>query len=231
MKARTWIVLILSALAFGLGCFNKENPLSSEDSAPTIPQLIIFRGPSSSNSPDEVNSSIGLLNGNTATGFNYLSLANLITPEANGNTYSWQVQFGQFTANIEAKKRGDGTVDWTLTLNGSDDTVTYNNWIVMRGNSHSDGSKGLWHFFSENSTSEEAQFTWEVDSHEVRFGTLDVASLSRLFDVINHPDRSGSLAIKENGAKVYEATWDESGAGSWTAWDAQGNSVDSGSWN
>ncbi|MEE9169700.1 MAG: hypothetical protein V3U73_08025 [bacterium] len=231
MKITSLGALVLSALLFGMGCFNKDNPVGDEEVAPNIPQLIIFRGPDSPNAPQELGTSLGLLNGKTATAFNYLSLANLLSPEADENKFSWEVTYGQFNALIEARKIANGTVDWTLTLNGSDGTVTYNNWVAMRGNSDMDGASGTWRFFAENSATEMAQFTWEIDDNEQRFGTLILNDVGRLYDVMNHPNKSGSLEVKENGVKVYQATWDASGAGSWTAWDTQGNMLDSGSWN
>lgn len=231
MKALRIAFVLIIALTITMGCFDKKILSGDDESAPQIPKLIIFKGPSSSNAPADLSAKINELNNKTSTGFNYLSLATVSNPNIDGVVSTWEVSYGELGAVIVAEKQSDDTVEWIITVDGSNSTVSYNNWTAMEGNSNMSGTEGDWNIFYENSTVVLADFTWTVNSDDVRNGFLSLVDLDTTYEIINNPDHSGSVVVKEGPAKVYEAIWDGTGAGNWTRWDSQGSVLEAGSWN
>ncbi len=223
-------IVFLALLVVSVGCLDRNNPNDPQNAAPEIPQLILFHGPSGNGVPEALQNSIEEFNANMATGYTYLSIATITSPDANDNRYVWQVSAGGFTAVIEAVKQEDDTVEWTVTISGSDANHSYDNWVALRGTSNMEGTEGEWHIFEENSTNEVGVFVWSVDDHGVKHGQFTAHSGDVVYEITNNPDGSGSFVKKVNGVKVYEAIWDASGAGSWTSWDTNGNVIDSGNW-
>ncbi len=232
MKTYRYLSFLLLITLFGsLGCFDQQNPNDPENTIPEIPELILFRGPVAQAAPEALQNSIDEFNSHMATGYTYLSIATISSPNSSDNHYVWEVSAGGFTATIEATKTDDGSVDWVVTINGSDGNLSYDNWVAMRGTSNIEGTNGEWHIFAENSTDEVGVFTWQVLDNGVKIGTFTINEPSIIYEVINNADGSGSFIKKEGGVKVYEAVWDAAGNGSWTLWDLQGNVVDSGNWS
>lgn len=232
MTIRKLTALTTIVLLFGVGCFKKDKILGDESVVPSIPN-VVFSGPLSNNVPTDLKQYVGLFNGNdqTSMGLNYLDLAIFLTPSVDGNNYTWQVAWGQIDAVIKAVANANNSVDWTVTVDGTENDVTYTNWVAMRGNSNLDGDSGTWDIFLTNSTIKNAEFTWTVNSNDVKNGTLQFLSDNYTYDLVNNPDKSGTLVMKQNNATLYRAEWSATGSGSWTTWDSQGNQTDSGSWN
>jgi|GEM_PF-2538457 hypothetical protein len=222
---------LVAVLIWAVGCFDLKNPNDSDDSPPEIPELIIFKAPNSSAVPAALKNSIDQFNANMATGYTYLSIATINKPNKKDNRYVWEVKAGGFTAIIEAVPAENDQVNWSVVISGSDGNVTFNNWKAMEGTSNRSGKKGEWHIFKENSTEELGVYNWEVREDDSKFGSFTMSTEAIRYEVVNNPDGSGSFVKYENGIKVFEATWNASGAGSWTEWDTQGNVVNSGSWN
>ncbi len=230
MSIRKLFALSMVGLMFGIGCFNQSNPVGEDTVIPSIPN-IVFNGPISNNIPANLQQFIGLFNGNASIGLNYLNLAIFTSPSVDENSFSWEVTWDQVTANILAEKNSDGSVDWQVTVNGSDNNVTYTNWVALKGVAELDGNTGVWSIYSENSTTKSAEFTWVVDGNNNKNGTLELFATNQIYELLNNSDKSGSLVLKENNVKVYEAQWNTDGTGTWTSWDAQGNQTDTGNWN
>ena len=224
------LLLLVAVLSGIIGCLEK-NANNPENAVPEIPQLVLFRGPSSSAVPEALKNSIEEFNAKMATGYTYLSIATISSPNENDNHYVWQVSAGGFTAEIEAIKEDENTVSWTVTISGSDGSHSYDNWVALQGTSNMEGTEGSWHIFAENSTNELGVFSWSVDDSGVKTGTFQATGENYTYEIINNPDGSGSFIKREGTVKVYEAVWDASGKGSWTLWDTQGNVQDSGSWS
>ena len=224
-------LLTLGVIILGFGCLENQNPSGSDNAPPTIPQMIIFKGPVSANAPESLKNSIADFNGHLGIGYTYLSIATLSSPEVKENRVNWEVTAGGFSGTIVADKKEDGTADWQVTVNGTDGTITYDSWVVMQGNAKLDGSSGVWHIFAENSTELFGVFTWSTDTNEVKTGTFSTPDPNVNYEIVNNPDKSGSFAKKEAGIKIYEAIWEATGSGSWSRYDDAGNVVDSGSWS
>ena len=230
-KARFLGSLILLCSFITLSCFEKFNPSESQEISPEIPKLIIFKGPNSNKTPTELQNSLKAFNGRVSTGFIYLSIATIEKPEVEGNQSTWNVSAGGFTSQIVAEKNSDESVHWKVSIDGSDDTRTFDNWVALEGISNFDGSSGSWHVFAENSTIEIGIYQWEVKENDQKEGSFSNNSSSIIYKIINKPDQSGTFDKKENDTRLYEAIWDESGAGSWQRWDPVGNVADSGGWS
>ena len=232
MTIRKLVALSSIFLLFGVGCFQKETLTGNESVVPSIPN-VVFSGPLSNNVPTDLKQYVGLFKGNgeTSVGLSYLDLAIFLTPSVDGNTYTWQVNWGQIDAVIKAVLNSDNAVDWTVTIDGTQNDVNYSNWVAMTGNSNLDGNTGEWDIFSTNSTLKSADFTWLVGSDDVKHGTLELISTNHIYELTNNPNKSGSLILKENNVTVYRADWNADGSGSWTTWDAQGSQTDTDSWN
>lgn len=213
------------------GCFEQFGVSQNEKAAPEIPELIIFKGPNSQNSPEELLNSIKAFNAHMSTGYTYLSLATITNPHMDGDRAVWNVRAGGFSGVIEADKQSDNSVDWTVTISGSDGARTYDNWVVLRGNAATDGSNGEWHVFEENSTVEIGVWSYSVEKAGRRSGVFTMRDGQIRYEIVNNPDSSGRFIKKEMGQKVYEAIWDSSGAGSWTSWDGSGAVTNTGTWS
>lgn len=231
MKTLRIALVLLLGTTMLMGCFDNKILSDDDESAPQIPTLIIFKGPSSNNAPADLKAKIDELNSKTSTGFNYLSLATVSSPSVDGVVSTWEVSYGELDAVIVAEKKSDDTVDWAITVNGSNSSVSYNNWTAMEGNANMGGTEGDWNIYHENSTVVLADFYWTVDDNDVRNGFLSLSEEDATYEIVNSPDHSGNVVVKEGSVTIYHAIWDETGAGSWTRWDEQGNLIESGSWN
>lgn len=225
-----WLITLLCSI-LTLSCFEKFNPSESQESIPEIPQLLIFKGPNSTNAPQDLHESLKEFNNRVSTGFTYLSIATIKKPKVEGHKATWNVSAGGFTSLIIAEKSDDETVHWTISVNGSDTNTSYDNWVAMEGTSNMDGTSGLWHVFEENSTVEIGIYRWKVSDNNQKEGSFSNNNVTITHKVVNLPDQSGNFYKKENDKKVYEAIWDKSGAGSWQKWDPVGNVADSGGWS
>ncbi len=223
-------MLMLGIIIFGFGCLENQNPNSSNNAPPEIPQLIIFKGPLSPNAPESLKNSIDEFNSHLGIGYTYLSIAMLSDPEIDENRVTWEVTAGGFSGTIIADKKENGTADWQVTVDGTDGTISYHNWVVLQGNAKQDGTTGVWHVFAENSTELAGVFSWTTDTTKVKAGSFSMVDSDVTYEIVNNPDKSGSFAKKETGVKVYEAIWQGTGSGNWYRYDNTGNVVSSGSW-
>ncbi|HDL18107.1 MAG TPA: hypothetical protein ENH29_03545 [Bacteroidetes bacterium] len=224
-------LIMLVAAVLLMGCFEKLTLNDSENNPPEIPEIIIFKAPSSVNAPQELQTGIRELNNQLAPGYTYLSIATINHPEIEGNQVTWNVSAGVFKATIVANKKVDETTDWTVTINGSDDNHSYNNWLALQGNSTVDGKAGDWHIFSEQLAAEIGIVNWSNDANNLKKGLFLFHYSGAEYEIVNRPDKSGSFTKKLNGIKVFESSWDNLGSGNYTRRDANGNVVDTGNWS
>jgi len=122
-------------------------------------------------------------------------------------------------------------VDWTVTIDGSDGKHTYTNWVALQGDAVTEGTSGNWELFEENSSDKIGDFTWNITNNNRKEGIFTQVDSTIIFEVINLPDRSGSLVKRENSIITYEAVWDQTGVGSWITRDLQGNVTATGVWS
>ena len=130
---------------------------------------------------------------------------------------------------MTAETQNNNSVDWTVSVDGSDGIHTYIEWMAILGNATVDGTTGTWHVFEENSIDKMGDYNWAIDQIETE-GIFVSEDSTGIYEVTNNQDKSGQFIIKENDIKVYEAIWDASGSGTWTKKDPQENIIDSGTW-
>lgn len=89
-----------------------------------------------------------------------------------------------------------------------------------------------YNFFSQTTTEE---FIFRYQWHEDPDGTLyfDVITPDNSFTInaIISPDNSGSIKYYIDSNLYYDITWDAAGTGSWTLYNSDGSTSDSGTWS
>jgi len=220
-------LLIVTLLAFGC---STENPLGSKGNVPAIPETLQFTGPQSSNAPEHLQQVLNLINSYTSLGNLILSAVRFSSPESSGNTHTWAIQIDSLAITVQATPLGEDQVEWVITVDGSYQGISYDQWVYMRGTASKDGSSGSWQIHEEGTTRVVATLEWQVDKQGVRKGNFFILETGVKYVIVNNPDLSGRLTEYLNDVKVFEAVWDSSGAGSWTSWDASGTLTGSGTW-
>lgn len=224
--------------ADGTGSWIKFNDDGSEKksgswarrAAPTIPHAPHLQFANSTYVPEWIKGRITAMNSFFATENNWFSMASHISPTLKDTTFVWSYTYDQLTVTLEAKYDMDGSVEWTVTLNGTDGKNTYNNWTAIKGTTSADGNSGSFEIFKKNSTDIEYRYSWSIDSSGNKTVIFEDLEDGDKYVAVNNVDGSGSLTEYENGVKSFEVLWNADGSGSWAEYDANGNVVDSGSW-
>lgn len=226
---------ILVLLAFlAAGC-SKKSSSSTEPTTP--PQLTAptFSGPNTQSD------SVGAFEAQS-----YASGINLYTAFAtsymvgngtqNGNTWTWSVSQGQFTATWSGTVESDGSYMWKLVFNGPTDSVTYNNWTYLQGTTSADGKTGNWTVYYDNTTNTAIRYDWTTDSNgnvtgDVKMYDTDGTTQLERITVVNNADNSGEVDFYTGTVLTFKATWTSSGSGQWWDYDTSGTQTHHGTWS
>lgn len=210
-------VLVGVLVAVGLlGIRCSEDPARSEEEVPKAPAMITVNGPLSPNAPPQIAQKALEVNGyfnfvaTTLTGIGGME------PAINGNIYTWQVPIGSGTVvqKIKAVRRSDGSIDWTVMLDGrAADSTVYIDRTLFIGKSAS--SLQSWTFFDLLSGNTSHKIAWSRD----KSGTVQLedtfAQTGELWQMGNSANGSGSYSYKVAGTLKFSATWRSDGAGSY----------------
>jgi len=230
-------VLVLIIGIFMAGCSSKSSSTGPGSSAPQLkaPQ---FKGPSSTSA--SADTSLGARTAiSTAALFNGLSASFMAyfigSGTHSGNSWTWSYTQNGVTGTWTATSSSSG-YNWNLVLNGSNGTVTYNNWTALGGSESADGKSGNWTFYFMNTTTPEFQASWSTDSNGNLSGTVLIhdssGNLTGKEIFTNDANNSGELKIYTGNVLTLDIKWISNGSGTWVEYDpTTGAEANSGSWS
>lgn len=226
--------LIMAFLA--AGCSKKDdNPSAPQQIAntpPAIPEVTIKGPASASNDP------MLQLVKDYFTGLNpFMNYSNMFrnVPAAlEDSTWVRRYLNGSITATLTAKRLDDGSYVWRLTFSGTNDTVTYNNWLALEGTSSADGKTGTWKAYRYNTNMMQGDYSWRRNDdgsitavvRQYRNGNV----YSR-FEFLENSDHSGQVLVYFSGNLAFKASWQTNGSGQWWMYDSFGNIRHQGNWS
>lgn len=145
-----------------------------------------------------------------------------------GSPYTWTV--GDLTITMTVTEI-DSDIHWTVTLDGTDGQETYTNFVLMSGQSESDGSSGSLSLFAPQSGNQEV-FSWSWQTSQSGIFSIDyfIPDGGIAVTVEINPDGTGAVIHRVVTNTVYTATWISNGSGAYSYYDAQGTVIDSGTW-
>ena len=228
------VVISLLALIFSSCSSNSPNSPEDQNKPPAIPSTSNLKVTVPQNAPAELQLGAQTANALLTFGLNTWlnSIANTQPSGGNGN-WQWTVTAQGITVTLKAVEGSDGSVSWTLTLNGTDPQTgdTYNNWVAMTGTTSADGKSGSFTIYEENSTTVAVTATWSTNEAGTTTVTIETPD-GDSWAITSNADGSGTMVIKENGKKTYEASWNSASAGTWTSYNPEtGEQTGSGSWS
>ncbi|MGE5352804.1 MAG: hypothetical protein ACM3P0_12025 [Acidobacteriota bacterium] len=142
---------------------------------------------------------------------------------------------GSITATLTTKKLADGSYAWKLTLNGTSDSVTYNNWLALEGTSSADGKMGTWKLFRQNTNLLTGDYSWQKNADSSVTATIREynadGSLRTRIEASEKTDNSGQVLVYFTGNLAFKASWLANGSGEWWTYDSSGNIKHQGTWS
>ncbi|MGE5400611.1 MAG: hypothetical protein ACM3S2_09420 [Ignavibacteriales bacterium] len=232
------VAILMTLLIFAAGCSKKDsNPSSPADTGtqtpPPVPN-VIFNGPVSSSQ----NPMLMLVNGYVKSMnlfLNYSSLfANVQATYDNG---IWSRKFlnGTLTMTLNATPQQDGSFLWKLTVSGTSDSVSYNNWLALEGTTSADGKTGNWKLFANNSQLLQGEYAWKQNPDGSLTGSVNAfdnsGKLITRTELTNNSDKTGQVLFYLGQTLSFKALWDANGGGQWWQYGLDGNPLHQGTWS
>ncbi len=229
-----------------IGCDSKKddsttnvNGASSTTTAPAIP-TVNFTGPSKTNTDPTYHA---LYAANYANAINAvfmpIQVFALMPAQQGSNQWQWIIQDGNLTITLRAQRNNDNSIGWQYIFNGTQDTNTYNNFILWQGVISADGKSGNWLFYDEDTKVLLNTLEYQTDAQGVKTATWDTKNnqgtqtIQRII-IVNYPNGSGSLdsyeLVNTTMMKLLHIEWNANGSGSWQEYNYQGVLTSSGSW-
>ena len=211
---RGWIVVAAGLAVAALRC---SDPAKPEASVPEPPAMAAVSGPASVNAPPQIAQKAGEI----LTYFNFVqtTLGDLSgsDPAVNSNIYLWEIPTGSGTIvkKIKAVRRSDGSVDWTVVLNGQlADSTRYNDRQLFIGKAAEDNRSQSWTFYDLLTGAITHKISWNRDKNGALQLDDTFAALNAVWHLDNARDGSGSYSFTLGGVKQFTATWRGDGSGS-----------------
>ncbi len=227
---KTTLVFLIMGLFFA-SC-SKKNPTEPEN--PEAKQLIIktVDVPEAMKKVSDAKASTTVAYVNMTNGFKAYTILFQVPQTANstGNTYTWTR--GALTITMKYSEEGDN-LSWKLVLNGTENGITYNNWVSMEALQTADQKNGWMKIYEENSTVVESEWTWTTNANGQYSFIMQSNSDNEIskIEIKSNPDKSGELYFYTNNVLISKTIWDKDGNGQWWEYDEQGNLLNSGSWS
>lgn len=228
------LLIIFAVITLNMLC--SESPTPPQEQPPGPPQLIglsllTFRLPA--NTPTEVinTSNEGLADLSFA--LQMFSRAGGKAPLGQHPDWEWKTDSFPYELIVKAKRLNTETVAWELRMDGGENSgsIVLNNWLAADGTTQNDGKSGAFKIYQTATTRIDAEASWTLDDQNVN--TIHSETNGKRFDYTGNPDASGNFSVHTtSGQKLFEASWNASGAGSWAAYDAAtGQQTGSGTWS
>ncbi len=219
---RVWVGLVVVLALAGLRC---SEPSSPEAGVPEPPVMIAVSGPASVNAPPQIAQKAG----EVLTYFNFVqtTLGDLSgdAPAVNSNIYTWEIPAGSGTIvkKIKAVRRSDGSVDWTVVLNGQTaDSTRYNDRQLFIGKAAEDNRSQAWTFYDLLTGDITHKISWSRDKNGTLMLDDTFSAMQAVWRLVNSRDGSGSYSYTLAGVAQFSATWRADGSGSYTDFTASG---------
>lgn len=220
-------------LLFTAAC--KESPNTPQQRVhvpPILPDRSIIKYNYPANAPAEVDTSLGECRGDLNFVFILMEFAKDSLPEGQYPEWMWSVETSPYAMIIKAKVLAENIVQWQIVLN-SDEVIGENfpnNWLQSTGTITDRDKSGAFDIFEPFNENLLAQTTWSRNDD----GTLEMNTQKnqKNYQFISNPDQSGNIVVTGQSIKLFEASWDASGAGSWASFDAStGQQTGNGEWS
>lgn len=229
------VALLLTAVLPFWACGEGDSGTNPEqEPLPTIPSQATFTVQVPTNAPPQVKGYVLSINNLVNAGFTWITAAANHQPSGSGGQYEWKATVYGVSVSLKAVvNRTTSEVQWTLTLDGTDQIsgTTYNNWVAMTGTTDLQAKNGQVTLYEINTSDVAGQLAWTTRDNGER--TINATSPDGSSWAVNlASDGSGSLVVMQYGNKVFEASWDSNGAGTWASYDPfTGQQTGSGSWS
>jgi hypothetical protein len=218
-------------------CGDDGGPGGPSDDPPELP-VLEFSGPQTQTS----DTGTAMVNGYVA----FLNIYGFMpgayvfgSPTGTGDGWRWSYTDDGVTYTMDAERTGNG-IEWVLIVNGTDSGGhTYNNWVAFRVVMAHDGNSGSFTFYEENTNDPIMDMEWSVDGNGVKSAVVELyddvgGPVSTRIELINMPNGSGAMTIRErsNGSLslTFDSEWNPDGSGWWEMYDEEHNIIDSGEW-
>lgn len=234
------LVLLLALLVAGCGGDDESNPTGSNSNPVDLSSAQVDIPAAMSNAAGS--------NSGAAQAVGLINLANSFsnydawwTPPSPGaktglpyfaagvdTTISWSQDGVTVT-----RETNENSIDktWTVTLNGSDGTHTYNDFVFIDGYALLDGSDGSMSVYDPDSPQNTTlTWTWGIDPSQTFFLNLSIAESNGYISIDVPNTGGGSVTHTINGVNSFSATWQSDGSGSYTIYDSGGTPTDTGTW-
>lgn len=225
--------LILAFLSSG--CSKKDDnpsaPLTNNNIPPDVP-AVSLNGPGSSSNDASLMLVKGYIQG--LNGFmNYINKFQNV--EAVKSDTGWVRRYlnGSIVATLTTTRLQDGSYSWKLTLSGTNDSVTYNNWLALEGTSSADGKSGTWKVFRDNTNLLTGDYSWQKNSDGSITATLREyrnGSVHSRIEATENADKSGQLLFYLGDNLSFKTLWQSNGSGQWWMFDSSGGVLHQGMW-
>ncbi|MGE5430895.1 MAG: hypothetical protein ACM3QX_07465 [Syntrophomonadaceae bacterium] len=239
-RSFSFLVLSFLILAFlAAGCSKKDdNPaapavVTNPGTPPEVPNVGI-KGPSStSNDPFFL---LAKSYFNSLGTFTYYSDMFRNVQAVYSDT-GWVRKFlnGSITATLTSTRLADGSISWKLILNGTTDSVTYNNWLALEGVSSADGKSGTWKLFHQNTNLLTGDYSWQKNADSSITATIRdynaSGTIRTRIEATDKADNSGQVLVYFYTSLSFKASWLSDGTGQWWTYDSSGNIRHQGTWS
>jgi hypothetical protein len=230
--------LVLTAGLLIVGCDKETNPTAAAPKKPASPK-VTFNGPTTNSTNPYATQAQGFSSMFNGFALEFSALADMPGGTLNGNVWTYTYNYGTFSETITIEQLADGSNKWKVVYNGTEPggAITFNNWTAFEGTSSADGKSGSLKFYSENSTTLEAEISWTTDAQGNESGIIKTYSngiLGQEIDIINNIDNSGSMKSymkKSASTAMYlnmEIAWIANGTGTYKVYTEAGVVADQG---
>lgn len=229
---KRYCLLPLSLLLIStFSCKKSSTPPELPPGPPLLLSLSVVDISVPANAPANVRTLIGEGLRDLSTARQFFDLAKGKTPQGVHPTWSWKTELAPYQITIQATRTNDETVAWELRMSGQGGGVPLNNWLAVEVTATADAKSGTFKYYVVNTQTISAEGNWLINAQNVK--TINVQTNGKNFMFASNADKSGSFEVRDvNAKKTFEASWDTSGAGTWTEYDpVSGQVTDSGTWS
>ncbi|MCU7494331.1 MAG: hypothetical protein HF314_04340 [Ignavibacteria bacterium] len=238
-RSYSFLIISFFVLAFlASGCSKDDsNPSATKEQSfsntpPAVPDVNL-NGPASNSSDPALQLIKGYFSGLSLLR-NYTDMFRNVEATYLDSTWIRKYVSGSITAILTTTRLADGSYAWKLTINGTKDSVNYDNWLALQGTSSADGKTGTWSLFKENTNLLTGDYSWQKNDDGSLTATLREyynGSVRTRIEASENTDKSGQVLLYFGSTLSYKAMWKPDGSGEWWQYDSSGNIRHQGTWS
>ncbi|MFQ5629380.1 MAG: hypothetical protein ACE5I1_11515 [bacterium] len=226
--ANYFIVILL----FIFGCRESPNTPQKEISPgpPILPSRGIIKIDFPINAPAEVDTIFSESIGDLNFVFILIEFAKDSTAKGQYPDWTWRAKASPYNMEIKAKILAENVVQWQIILD-SDQVVEGpypEDWLQSKGTITDNGKSGSFDMFEPFNANLLAQSNWSNDNNTL---IINTKKDQKNYEITANPNKSGKVVVTKQIVKIFEASWDATGAGSWISYNpVTGQQTGSGTW-